>query len=75
MHHLRAAAGHLHEAGLHELAEQVEIRIGELENERHGSHGHGSGELEPLLHRIMERMDDLNRQIDDLREEVGRLKR
>ena len=75
MHHLRAAAGHLHEAGLHELAEQVEIQIGELENERHGSHGHGSGELEPLLHRIMERMDDLNRQIDDLREEVGRLKR
>lgn len=75
MHHLRAAAEHLHEAGLHELAEQVGIQIRELENERHGSPVHGSSDLEPLLHRVMERMDDLNRQIDDLREEVGRLKR
>ena len=75
MNHLRAAAEHLHEAGLHELGEQVENQIGELESERQGSHGHDSAELEPLLHEVMGRMDDLNRQVNDLREEVRRLKR
>jgi hypothetical protein len=75
LNHLRAAAEHLHEAGLHELGEQVENQIGELESERHESHGHDSAELEPLLHEVMGRMDDLNRQVNDLREEVRRLKR
>ena len=75
MHHLVAAAEHLHEAGLHDLGEQVENQIGELENERHQSHGRESAELESLLHEMMERMEDFHRQMDELREEVRRLKR
>ncbi len=75
MHHLHAAAEHLHEAGLHDLGEQVENQIGELENERHQSHGRESAELESLLREMMERMEDFHRQIDDLREDVRRLKR
>ena len=75
MHHLVAAAEHLHEAGLHDLGEQVENQIGELENERHQSHGRESAELESLLREMMERMDDFHRQMHELREEVRRLKR
>ncbi len=72
MHHLRAAAEHLHEADLHEVAEQIENQIRNLENERHGDESAG---LEPLIHELMEKMEDFHRQIDDLREEVRRLKR
>ncbi|MDE0937615.1 MAG: hypothetical protein OSA89_17010 [Mariniblastus sp.] len=75
LHHLRAAAEHLHGAGLHEVAEQIEGQIRNLENERHDHDGDGSSGLEPLIHKLMERMDDLNRQVDGLRQEVSRLRR
>jgi soluble cytochrome b562 len=75
LHHLRAAAEHLHGAGLHEVAEQIEGQIRNLENEQHDHDGDGSSGLEPLIHKLMERMDDLNRQVDGLRQEVSRLRR
>ena len=49
-----------------------ENQIRNLENERHGDESAG---LEPLIHELMEKMEDFHRQIDDLREEVRRLKR
>lgn len=70
--HLRAAAEHLHGAGLHDLAEQIENQIKNLENERHGNEFFG---LESLVHELMQRIDGLDRQIDNLRQEVRRLKR
>ena len=75
LHHLRGAAEHLHGAGLHEVAEQIEGQIRNLENEQHDHDGDGSSGLEPLIHKLMERMDDLNRQVDGLRQEVSRLRR
>lgn len=72
MNHLRAAAEHLHVAGLHDLAEQVESQIRNLEKERHGDESFG---LEFLVHELMARVDEFDRQIDDLRREVRRLKR
>jgi hypothetical protein len=72
LNHLSAAAEHLHVAGLYDLAEQVESQIRNLEKERHGDESFG---LESLVHELMARVDEFDRQIDGLRQEVRRLKR
>lgn len=72
LNHLSAAAEHLHVAGLHDLAEQVESQMRNLEKDRHGGESFG---LESLIHELMARVDEFDRQINDLRQEVRRLKR
>jgi hypothetical protein len=69
LEHMRIAVDHLHEAGLHDIAEHVAERAEATERELHKHHG---GDV---MHEIMKQLDALRHEVGRLRDEVNELRK
>lgn len=67
-HHMHEAIGHLHEAGLPDVAHEVEKRMEAFKHEVHSHH------QEAALREVMEQMKHIREELMSLRQEVERLK-
>ncbi|MBI2480391.1 MAG: hypothetical protein HYV60_17670 [Planctomycetia bacterium] len=70
--HMRIAADHLNQAGLHDVAEHVAQRAEAAERELHEQHRHHEGDP---IHEIMKQLDGLRHEVGRLRDEVNELRK
>lgn len=71
LEHMRIAVEHLHEAGLHEIAQHVTERAEATEREYHQRHRHREGNA---MREVMEQLEEIRREVGRLRTEVSELK-
>lgn len=71
LEHMRAAVMHLHQAGLHELANAVVQRVDETEREFHEQAMHHPGDE---MHNVVRQLDELRHEVERLRELVNESK-
>ena len=71
LENMRIAVDHLHQAGLHDVAEHVAQRAEATERELHEHHRHHGGDLTDA---IMKQLDEIRREVRRLRDEVNELK-
>ena len=73
IHHLHIAAENLHEAGLHDAAEDV-MREAEFieQRRRHRQHNEPFGHM-PIMEEIVELIEDLRHEVEELGEIVDEL--
>jgi hypothetical protein len=69
LEHMRIAVDHLHEAGLHDIAEHVAERAEATERELHPHH---DGDV---MHEVMKQLDEIRHEVGRLRSEVNELRR
>ena len=69
---MRIAVDHLHQAGLHDIAEHVAERAEATERELHEHQKHHGDDV---IHEIMKQLDDLRHEVGRLRDEVNELRR
>jgi len=72
LEHMRIAVDHLHQAGLHDIAEHVAERAEATERELHEHQKHHGDDV---IHEIMKQLDDLRHEVGRLRDEVNELRR
>ena len=72
LEHMRIAVDHLHEAGLHDIAEHVAERAEATERELHKHQKHHGGDV---MHEIMKQLDELRHEVGRLRDEVNELRK
>ncbi len=70
--HMRAAADHLHHAGLHEVADRVAEQANAVERELQERRAHPEADV---MHEITRQLDELRREVGRLRDDVNELKR
>lgn len=70
--HLHAAAEHLHQAGMPDLARELHERAEVMERELHRHHG--EHEADHRLGEVMEVVQDLRREMEKLRDEVAEMR-
>ena len=68
---MRVAVEHLHNAGLHDIAEHVAERTEATERKLHEHHPHHEGDV---MHEVMKQLDDIRREVGRLRDEVNELR-
>lgn len=74
LEHLRAAAGHLHEAGAHEQAEMLVREIQKVEEHLKREHAARHPEGEGAAHAIHEAIEGLRHEVRELRKEVREIR-
>ncbi len=72
LEHMRIAVDHLHQAGLHDVAEHVAERAEATERELHEHQKHHGGDV---MHEIVKQLDELRHQVGQLRDEVNELRK
>lgn len=72
LEHLRAASEHLHQAGLHELAEQVSREAMEVEHQLHANRRNAPHP--EAMDKLMQHLQEVRRELQQLREEVKDLR-
>ena len=72
LEHMRIAVDHLHEAGLHDIANHVAERAEATERELHQHHERHGGDV---MHKIMKQLDELRHDVRRLHDEVNELKK
>jgi methyl-accepting chemotaxis protein len=71
LEHMRIAVDHLNQAGLHDIAEHVAQRAEATERELHEQQQHQGGDV---MHEIMKQLDEIRNEVGRLRDEVHELK-
>ena len=72
LEHAHRAIEHLHESGMHDVAEQAEQRAQEMQRELAQRERHPR---EEIMHEMMNRIEMLSRQVQELEREVQRLRK
>ncbi|MAI35905.1 MAG: hypothetical protein CMM07_30075 [Rhodopirellula sp.] len=78
---LRVAFDHLNEAGMHDLAEETKRRGEELEQQLRRENDHGNDQIANLIeeshraiHAVNQRLDQVQRELQEMREQFNRLR-
>ena len=78
---LLVAYDHLTEAGMHDLAEETKRRAKELEQQLQRENGHGNEQIKRLIeeshraiHAVNQRLDQVQRELQEMREQFNRLR-
>lgn len=71
LEHMAVAVEHLHQAGLHDIAEHVAERAEDTERQLHERGRHGERDA---MHKVLKQLEEVRQEVERLRDEVNSLK-